>query len=136
MLDVDHFKQYNDHYGHQKGDVLLATIGQTLQKILARASDSCFRLGGEEFGVIFIDMAPEEGYAFAEKILAAIEGLSIEHQWSKVAPVITVSMGLLSVTPGPGITVDEIYKMANEALYSAKEKGRNQVVSSILSARV
>jgi len=58
MLDVDHFKQYNDHYGHQKGDVLLATIGQTLQKILARASDSCFRLGGEEFGVIFIDRGP------------------------------------------------------------------------------
>ncbi len=136
MLDVDHFKQYNDHYGHQKGDAVLTTIGQTLQKLLGRASDNCFRLGGEEFGVIFIDLGPEQGSAFARKILAAIESLGIEHQWSKVAPVITVSMGLLSVTPGPGITVDEIYKMADDAMYSAKQSGRNQVVSSLLNARV
>lgn len=136
MLDIDNFKQYNDHYGHQKGDVVLATIGQTLRKILGRASDYCFRLGGEEFGVIFSDLTPEKGESFAEKIRASIEGLGLEHQWSQIAPVITVSIGLLSVTPGPGVTVDDIYKMADEALYSAKTKGRNKVVSCLLTAKI
>ena len=136
MMDVDHFKQYNDHYGHQKGDIALRTIGQTLEQMLERGSDYCFRLGGEEFGAIFIDLTPTQGLEFAEKIRTTIENLGVDHQWSDVAPVITISMGLLSVTPGPGVTVDEIYKMADEALYSAKAEGRNRVVFRLLSAKV
>ncbi len=136
MMDLDHFKQYNDHYGHQKGDVVLTTIGNTLKKVLNRGSDYSFRLGGEEFGVIFTDLLPAEGIVFADKISLSIENLGIEHQWSEVASVVTISMGLLSVTPGPGITVDEIYKEADEALYKAKEIGRNQIVPRILDAKV
>lgn len=136
MMDVDHFKQYNDHYGHQKGDVVLEAIGETLKKVLNRGSDYSFRLGGEEFGVIFTDLLPAEGLVFADKIRASIENLNIEHQWSDVASVVTISIGLLSVTPGPGITVDEIYKEADEALYKAKATGRNQIVPHLLDAKV
>ena len=136
MMDVDHFKQYNDHYGHQKGDVVLSTIGETLKKVLNRGSDYSFRLGGEEFGVVLTDLLPAEGLVFADKIRESIENLAIEHQWSEVASVVTISTGLLSVTPGPGITVDEIYKEADEALYMAKATGRNQVVPRLLDAKV
>ncbi len=128
MLDVDFFKQYNDHYGHQKGDQALTAIGQTLKQLLRRGSDFCFRLGGEEFGIIFTGFLPDESIVFADNILEAIEKIGIEHCCSEVAGVITVSMGMLSISPRPGITVDTLYKKADGALYAAKEKGRNQVV--------
>ena len=132
MLDVDYFKQYNDHYGHQKGDEVLSAIGQTLQQTLTRSSDFCFRLGGEEFGILFSDLSPEQSLAFTEIIREAIEGLAIEHQWSETANFITASFGLLTITPGPGITVDTIYQKADQALYRAKQAGRNRTFSDLL----
>lgn len=134
MLDVDYFKQYNDHYGHQKGDEVLTAIGQTLSHKLGRGSDSCFRLGGEEYGIIFIDLSPADSLRFIEDIRISIENIGIEHRWSEVADVVTISAGLLSVTPGPGVTVDTIYRKADEALYQAKALGRNQVVPALLDA--
>jgi diguanylate cyclase (GGDEF)-like protein/PAS domain S-box-containing protein len=134
MLDVDYFKQYNDHYGHQKGDEVLTAIGQTLSHKLGRGSDSCFRLGGEEYGIIFVDLSPADSLQFIEDIRISIEKIGIEHRWSDVAEVVTVSAGLLSVTPGPGVTVDSIYRKADEALYQAKSLGRNQVVPALLDA--
>ena len=135
MLDIDFFKQYNDHYGHQKGDEVLAAIGQTLQQELSRSSDYCFRLGGEEFGILFSALTPEQGITFTETIRKAIEGLAIEHQWSEPASVVTASFGLLSITPVPGITVDTIYKKADQALYQAKQKGRNQIFYDVLKGQ-
>ncbi len=132
MLDVDYFKQYNDHYGHQKGDEALRTIGQTLQQCLNRSSDFCFRLGGEEFGIIFSDLSPEEAISFTENIRKAIEALAIEHQWGCTNKVITASFGLLSIVAAPGITVDTIYQRADQALYQAKQEGRNWLFFDLL----
>ncbi len=136
ILDVDHFKQYNDHYGHQKGDLVLSNIGRCLKKLLGRGSDFSFRLGGEEFGVLFNDLDKNESIAFGEQIRQSIQNLEIEHLWSKSASTITVSMGLLVITPGPGISVDEIYKLADKALYEAKALGRNRVVPKTLESKV
>ncbi len=127
MLDVDYFKQYNDHYGHQKGDDVLSSIGLTLQQLLSRSSDFCFRLGGEEFGILLSDLSPEQSLTFTESIREAIELLAIEHRWSDAANVVTASFGLLVITPTPGITVDTIYKKTDQALYRAKQEGRNRI---------
>lgn len=135
MMDVDHFKPYNDHYGHQQGDVVLTTIGETLNTLLGRGGDFCFRLGGEEFGILFTSLSQEDGISFAEKIRLTIEELAIEHQWSEVAPVLTLSMGLLFIAPGSEVTVDEMYKQADEALYTAKGKGRNRVVARLFETK-
>lgn len=136
MLDVDYFKQYNDHYGHQKGDQVLKAIGEVLQRKLGRGSDYCFRLGGEEFGLLLCGVPLQEAQKFIESICEEIEKVRIEHKWSDVADVVTVSIGLLSVTPGIGITVDRIYKLADEALYLAKHGGRNRVVQKKLEPQV
>ncbi len=127
MADVDFFKQYNDHYGHQKGDEVLKAISQTLQRRMSRSSDFCFRLGGEEFGIIFSDLSPNQALGFAETIRASIEALAIEHRWGCEENVITASFGLLCISPAPGITVDTIYRKADQALYSAKQEGRNRI---------
>ncbi len=132
MLDVDYFKQYNDHYGHQKGDEVLSAIGQTLRQKLKRGSDFCFRLGGEEFGILFSDLSPDQSLTFTETIREAIAALAIEHQWSETANVITASFGLLAITPEPGITVDTLYQKADQALYRAKQDGRNRTFFDLL----
>lgn len=136
MLDLDFFKQYNDHYGHQKGDQVLRDVADVMKKKLGRGSDFCFRLGGEEFGILFTDHTPELALHFTESVRQAIMKVGIEHQWSEVADVVTVSIGLLSVSPGIGVTVDSIYRMADEALYEAKDLGRNQVIPKILDPQV
>ena len=136
MLDVDHFKQYNDHYGHQKGDEVLAAIGQTLKRKLSRSSDFCFRLGGEEFGLLFSDLDSGQGLCHGETIRLAIENLAFEHQWSSVAEVVTISMGLLTITPGPGTTMATIYKQADQALYKAKKEGRNRIIADVLGGSI
>lgn len=136
MLDVDYFKQYNDHYGHQKGDQVLKDISEIIQTKLGRASDYCFRLGGEEFGILFTDVQSSMTLVFTESIRDSIEKMGIEHKWSKVADVVTVSIGLLSVSPGIGITEDIIYKLADDTLYKAKNDGRNRVVMQNLEPKV
>jgi diguanylate cyclase (GGDEF)-like protein/PAS domain S-box-containing protein len=133
MLDIDYFKQYNDHYGHQKGDEVLRAIGQTLKQTLGRSSDFCYRLGGEEFGVIFSNLSAMEALNFTEIIRKSIENLAIEHLWGCEGNVVTASFGLLSITPAPGITVDTIYQKADQALYQAKEGGRNRVSTDMLN---
>jgi len=135
MLDVDFFKQYNDHYGHQKGDEVLSAIGQTLQQSLCRSSDFCFRLGGEEFGIIFSGLSPEQGFSFIESIRIAIESLALEHRWGCPVNVVTASFGLITIPPSLVMTVDTIYQKADQALYTAKEEGRNRICVDLLSQR-
>ena len=133
MLDIDYFKQYNDHYGHQKGDEVLRAVGQLLQQTLTRSRDFCFRLGGEEFGLLFSGLTPEEALDFTENVRARIAGLALEHQWGCEDKIITASFGLLSITPAPGTTVDTVYQRADQALYRAKSDGRNRVFSDLLN---
>ena len=128
VFDIDYFKQYNDNYGHQKGDEVLRTIGQVLKKYCQRASDIALRLGGEEFGIIFSDLNHEEALMFAEEIRFAIEDAQIEHHFSGAARYITASFGLVTLLANPKVTMDYFYKQADEALYQAKNSGRNRVV--------
>lgn len=135
ILDVDHFKQYNDNYGHQKGDHVLAAIGRLLKSRLNRASDFAFRLGGEEFGILFTGIEGRDAVDFAEDVRCAITELGIEHNWSKVAPVVTASMGLACIVPGLATTMDEVYHIGDEALYKAKADGRNQISITQITGR-
>jgi len=129
MLDVDHFKQYNDNYGHQKGDEVLKTIGKILNHECSRASDFPLRLGGEEFGIIFSGLNSEEALIFANKVKLAIEASKMEHLFSSVAKHVTASFGLItSTTTQLTLDMDAFYKQADNALYQAKEQGRNCII--------
>ena len=129
VLDVDYFKKYNDSYGHKAGDEALVAVAQALSKSLHRAGDFSFRLGGEEFGAIFSSKCEESAFEFADHIRKDIEALNIQHSNSDVSDHITVSIGLLVVDfATTGIDEDNFFTLADNALYKAKEKGRNRVV--------
>ncbi len=129
-MDIDHFKQYNDTYGHQAGDKVLENIGKTLKSSLKRGSDFAFRLGGEEFGIIFSDLNESESSIFANLVRKNIEKLQIEHKNNSASSYVTASMGLIVQKEKDILSDDEIYKLADDALYQAKESGRNRVVLS------
>jgi diguanylate cyclase (GGDEF)-like protein/PAS domain S-box-containing protein len=127
MMDVDYFKQYNDTYGHQMGDQVLIKVAQSLQDSLHRADDYCFRLGGEEFGIIFRASTKEEAYKFAHKIRENIENLKIQHSNNSASDYISVSLGVITQRGDEIKDMNEIYKEADNQLYRAKEEGRNRV---------
>lgn len=128
MIDIDFFKQYNDAYGHQMGDEVLKSVSHSLKSNLKRASDSAFRLGGEEFGVIAVGMNEDEAISFANKLVKSTEELCIEHKASEVSKYVTISIGVVVATPKMQCCVDCLYKDADKALYRAKQSGRNQAV--------
>ncbi|MGP2656481.1 cache domain-containing protein [Malaciobacter sp. WC5094] len=132
MLDIDYFKKYNDTYGHQKGDEALKEVAKALKNLCKRGGDYSFRLGGEEFGVLFISENTQGSETFANKFLKEIEALNIEHKESLVSKNITVSIGLVTKQANTVKNEDELYKLADDALYEAKENGRNQVVVKVV----
>lgn len=127
ILDIDFFKQYNDTYGHVKGDDALMSVATTLKNQLKRADDHCFRLGGEEFGVIFHAKREDEAAAFAKRALRNVESLRIEHKKSSVSPYVTVSIGLVCKCAKDIDSGEHMYQEADALLYKAKENGRNRV---------
>jgi diguanylate cyclase (GGDEF)-like protein/PAS domain S-box-containing protein len=128
MLDVDHFKLYNDTYGHQKGDNVLEKIGEVLNTSTKRAGDYAFRLGGEEFGILFSVNSSQEVLVFANTIKEAIKALKIEHIHNSAMNLVTASLGLVYINYLENIDINSLYKNADDALYNAKENGRNCVV--------
>ncbi|MGE0052251.1 MAG: diguanylate cyclase [Arcobacter sp.] len=131
IIDVDYFKQYNDTYGHLMGDNVLKKVATALKDYSSRSDDYCFRLGGEEFGILFKSKNQEKAFQFAKMILKNIENLKIEHKSSIVSKYITVSMGLFSDYSKNIIDIDDIYKKADKMLYLAKETGRNRVINEL-----
>ena len=131
MLDIDYFKQYNDFYGHQRGDDVLSYIGEVLKKELGRSEDLAFRLGGEEFGIIFTSNNAIYSKSKAEDVRKSIMKLNIEHNMSKVSNILTASLGLVTIDfsneKNKDIWDKEIYKLADDELYKAKAEGRNRV---------
>ena len=127
IMDIDHFKQYNDTYGHQEGDSVLQQVSLCIKNSLGRASDMCFRLGGEEFGVLFESLEPHEALKFSNDIRKNIENLHIEHTGNSASKFVTISMGLITKKTTGYIDPDAIYKEADDLLYKAKESGRNRV---------
>ena len=127
MLDVDNFKIFNDTYGHEAGDRLLAILGRYLKGCI-RAEDIACRYGGEEFTLILPDIPPEILKERAEAIRAGVSKLEVRHQ-GKILGGITISLGL-SYFPEHGADPETLLQAADAALYKAKENGRNQVVMS------
>lgn len=125
MIDVDYFKNYNDLYGHLQGDECLKLIATAIKNSLLRPRDIAARFGGEEFIAILPDTGKEGAAYIAQRILANIRGLSIEHPDSGAHGIITVSIGTTAVFPKEEITMEMLIKHADQALYSAKKAGRN-----------
>jgi len=134
IMDIDHFKQYNDTFGHQMGDEVLKKVANCLKNSLRRADDYCFRLGGEEFAITFESDCINKVEEFTETIRKNIENLKIEHKNNSASRFVTISIGLLIIEPNLNkvIDIDEIYKLADKLLYKAKENGRNQIVSNLV----
>ena len=127
MIDVDFFKQYNDRYGHIKGDACLKKIGAALRETFRRAEDLPCRYGGEEFAVILPGIAAEDALALAERLRRKIERLSMPHDASSVAPVVTISAGV-ATEHNTSYTMERLIDNADQALYKAKSNGRNRVL--------
>jgi len=130
IMDIDHFKQYNDTYGHQMGDDVLVRVADCIKNSLHRADDHCFRLGGEEFGIIFKVESKNKAIEFANTIRENIENLHINHIGNSASPYVTASMGLISKNANDINGEDEVYKQSDDLLYEAKESGRNRVVGN------
>ena len=128
MADIDKFKIFNDTYGHLSGDNCLNRVAQTIQKTLKRPSDFCARYGGEEFVILLPDTEMKGAEQLAEKLRANIEALNISNKNAKHAQVVTISLGVATLTENNLLESDEaLIKQADDALYQAKESGRNQV---------
>lgn len=129
LFDVDKFKQYNDTYGHDRGDKVLISIAQVMKSVVHRANDFVFRVGGEEFCLITSEINEEEASSYINSLRQKIEDLHIEHELNPASKYVTASFGLiiLNFENKKDFTVDEIYKMADNALYRAKESGRNKI---------
>jgi len=128
LMDIDHFKLYNDNYGHQGGDDVLIKFAACLKNTLHRVGDLPFRLGGEEFGIIFKSETKEKALEFANQVRQNIENLHIEHSYNSASPYITASMGLVCQNGKSIKDMDEAYKEADDLLYMAKKSGRNRVM--------
>ena len=127
LIDIDHFKQYNDTYGHQDGDTALKLVAKALKDTLKRPDDYTFRLGGEEFGLVYHIKNKDDGYDIANQAKINIENLKIDHTGNSASKYVTISSGLYIIDNSNNDSVDEIYKKSDEALYVAKQSGRNQV---------
>lgn len=127
MIDIDHFKLYNDSYGHIQGDKVIKEVAQVIMHNASRLSDFVARYGGEEFVVIFPDTSIQGAYAIAQSIRQDIENLKIPHTTSSTAENITVSIGVSSALVGNKNQILKLLEGADDALYHAKSDGRNRV---------
>lgn len=127
MIDVDSFKIYNDVYGHQAGDECLRQVARILKDALRRPGDMLCRYGGEEFAVVLPDTPVAGAAIVAENLRLAVEVAGLPHMHSKVAQHVTLSLGVATVTPQEGLSVEALVALADKALYQAKSDGRNRV---------
>lgn len=128
LLDVDHFKTYNDEYGHQLGDECLKAIAQVLQASGKRPSDLAARYGGEEFALVLPETGPEGALHIANAAQAAVAQLCIPHRQCPTGPHVTVSAGIATLHQGERLTPQSVIEVADKALYQAKNAGRNRIV--------
>ncbi|HUH41694.1 MAG TPA: diguanylate cyclase [Sulfurimonas sp.] len=133
IVDIDYFKQYNDTYGHQRGDEILKSVALAMKSLFKRASDYVYRLGGEEFAVSFYTNDKESALNRAESLRKSIEDLKIEHLSSAISNYLSISIGVTFIPKECAMEVDEIYKITDKALYSAKNSGRNRVVEATIN---
>jgi diguanylate cyclase (GGDEF)-like protein len=130
LVDVDHFKRYNDTYGHLDGDACLRRVAQSLAGAGHRAGDLLARYGGEEFVVILPGTGAAGARAAAERMRAAVEGLRLPHATSPISEYVTVSVGAATAEPARGGDPAGLVRRADRALYRAKQGGRNRVAAA------
>ena len=128
MIDIDHFKDYNDHYGHQSGDDCLQRVAKAMASKVQRANDLLARYGGEEFVVILSGINELDAKEMAESIRASVEALGIPHLKNTAAPVVTISLGQAYWSEDSNHDSALLLTEADSRLYQAKHAGRNQVV--------
>lgn len=128
LIDIDAFKAYNDRYGHGAGDVCLRRVAGAIQGATLRAGDVTARYGGEEFAVLLPDTTLEGGEQVARRLMANLEALQIAHEDSPVSGWVTVSVGLTHMSAQAAIQPSAFLKLADEALYLAKNHGRNRIM--------
>lgn len=126
MLDVDHFKNYNDALGHMAGDDCLRGVAGALQRLAQRPGDLVARYGGEEFACLLVGLESEQALAHAERLRATVEELRLPHPASRVGAVVTVSLGVAWARPVPAGEWRGVLAAADRALYRAKQGGRNR----------
>ncbi len=129
ICDVDHFKDYNDHYGHPAGDACLRKVAQLIRESLHRPSDVAARYGGEEFAVLLPEVDIAGGVAVAERIRDAVESRSLRHE-TAARGVVTLSLGVAALIPDSTHSQAKLVESADRALYAAKDRGRNRVESA------
>lgn len=129
MCDIDFFKRYNDNYGHQKGDEALKQVASALKELCKREGDTAARFGGEEFTIILPLTNKSQCHEFASLIQQKIKDLNISHEFSPVAPHITLSYGCYSCYPNSSTQIETVIKHADKALYKGKNAGRNKICS-------
>lgn len=131
MFDIDHFKEFNDHYGHQAGDKCLKEVARVLREGFERGTDLIARYGGEEFVGLLPETDLAGATAMAESFRAAVESLNMPHEYSTAASCVTISIGVAAMTPSEDKVSHSLITDADEALYTAKNRGRNLVCSAV-----
>jgi len=129
MLDIDFFKEFNDHYGHLAGDDCLRQVAAVLREVVQRPGDLAARYGGEEFACILPDTGSSGASTLAHKIRERMTEKNIPHFFSSVADRLTLSFGVAALVPGKGQSPADLIRLADSLLYAAKKGGRNQVRS-------
>ena len=131
MVDIDHFKLYNDTYGHLAGDEVLRTVAQTVMRSFRRPKDLAARFGGEEFVVILPHTARGDLRMLTERVVGAVEALSLPHSASPAGGKVTISAGAATSNPRTGDSFFALIEAADKALYEAKRTGRNRAVTGV-----
>jgi len=134
VLDVDHFKLYNDTLGHAAGDLCLQKVAQTLQEHAARPTDLAARYGGEEFVLLFAETPLDAAARLAEMIRTAVHNLELPNPRSPSAAWLTVSVGVATIVPTQLDEIENLFVCADRAMYAAKAGGRNRVESTLVGA--
>lgn len=128
LFDVDHFKLYNDHYGHQAGDQCLIAIATAARQMVRQPEDLVARYGGEEFVIILPNTTSNTAVLVAQRLQQAIQTLAILHCMSSISPFVTISMGISTLVPSPHTGPHDLINRADQALYVAKQQGRDRYV--------
>ncbi|MBR8831174.1 MAG: diguanylate cyclase [Chlorogloea purpurea SAG 13.99] len=128
LLDIDFFKPFNDTYGHLRGDDCLKTVASALNRCVQRGTDLAARCGGEEFAVILPNTTADEALKVAGEIQEELKNLKITHESSRVSDRVTMSIGIATEIPQPGLSAKDLRNSADQALYLAKEQGRDRIV--------
>jgi diguanylate cyclase (GGDEF)-like protein len=126
LVDIDHFKLYNDHYGHQAGDATLVQFATAMRRAAARSQDLVARYGGEEFAILLPQLDARGATGVAHRLMTELEHMAIPHEASPTAAHLTASMGIACMVPGEHSMPADLIQVADSLLYLAKDEGRNR----------